>query len=50
MAAGRSSAITCASSSGDSRGLSGTYTPPANQTPNSAATMSAPFGSITPTA
>jgi len=42
--------VTCASSSADSRGLSGTYTPPANQTPNSAATMSGPFGSITPTA
>ena len=50
IAAGRSSAITCASSSAERRGFSGTYTPPANQMPNSAATMSGPFGNITPTA
>ncbi len=50
MAAGRSWATTWASSSGERRGLRGTYTPPANQIPNSAATMSAPLGSITPTA
>ncbi len=50
IAAGRSSAMTCASSSAERRGLSGTYTPPANQMPKSAATMSGPFGNITPTA
>ena len=33
-----------------SRGLSGTYTAPARHTPNSAATSSTPFGSMTPTA
>ncbi len=49
-AAGRSASNTCASSSADSRGFTGMYTPPANHTPNNAATMSDPLGSITPTA
>ncbi len=49
-AAGRSTSKTYASSSAESRGFTGMYTPPANHTPNNAATMSDPLGSITPTA